>query len=142
MIRRLLIRLHLPVRTKQTATSDRAAGDVGPIIRAAEEWARWERQAIEDFARQNPDKVFREGSNWITNASGRDLIMCPSCWNGGGGTLGRVRLKGSDELFYLCDECEELWPVEQFDWDNYTVGLMTSQAREARGLRGDDYEAC
>jgi len=99
-------------------------------------------RAIEDWARENPGKVFREGGNWITRASGVAEIMCPCCWNGGGGTLRRVRLKGSDELFYLCDECDALWPVAQFEWDNNTAGLMDrSQALEARGLRGDDYES-
>jgi hypothetical protein len=100
-----------------------------------------ERRAIEDWAKANPAKVFREGGNWMVRGSGLPEIMCPRCWNGGGGTLDRVRLKGSDELFYLCDECDALWPVEQFEWDNYRAGLMDrSQALEARGLRGDEYE--
>ena len=51
--------------------------------------------------------------------------------------------QGADELFYLCDECDALWLVEQFEWDNYTAGPMDrSQALEARGLRRHDYEPC
>jgi hypothetical protein len=53
------------------------------------------------------------------------------------GSLGCVRLEESDELFYLCDECDALWPVEQFERDNYTAGLMDrSEAIEgARAAR-------
>ena len=48
-------------------------------------------------------------------------------------------MKGSDDVFYLCDECDALWPAEQFDWDNYTVGLTDrASALEARGLSADD----
>jgi hypothetical protein len=115
--------------------SDDAAGE------KIEDLARAERRAIEELARAKPDQVHREGGNWITTASGVARIMCPRCWNGGGGALGRVRLKGSDELFYLCDECDALWPVEQFEWDNYTAGFKDrSQALEARGLEPTDYE--
>ena len=95
---------------------------------------------IFDLARAKPDRVYREGGNWMwlgPDAVAR--IMCPRCWNGGGGTLGSIRMKGSDACYYLCDECDALWPVEQFDWDNYTVGLLDrSNALEERGLRGDE----
>ena len=98
--------------------------------------------AILELARMNPDRVYREGGNWMWLApDGIARIMCPDCWNGGGGTLWPIRMTGSDDIFYVCDECDALWPVEQFDWDNHTAGLLDrSTALRERGLRGDDYE--
>jgi hypothetical protein len=50
-------------------------------------------------------------------------------------------MKGSDDVWYLCDECDSLWPVEQFDWDNSEVaGTNRSLALRERGLRETDYE--
>ena len=56
---RLLTRLRVVPTLSRAAASDRAAGDVGPIIRTDDEWAqaRAERRAIEDWARANPDTV-------------------------------------------------------------------------------------
>ena len=99
-------------------------------------------RTIYDAARADREHVYREGGNWIwLGPDGVARIMCPRCWNGGGGTLAPIRMKGSDEVYYLCDECDALWLVEQFDWDNYTGRLRDrSTALAERGLRGDDYE--
>jgi hypothetical protein len=94
-----------------------------------------------DLARAEPDRLYREGGNWMwVGPEGVSRIVCPRCSPGGGGTLSRIRMKGSDDLFYLCDECDALWPVEQFDWHNYTVGLVNLSRFEARGLFPDDWE--
>jgi hypothetical protein len=101
-----------------------------------------DRDAILELAREKPDRVYQEGGNWMhLGPDGVARIMCPRCWNGGGGTLHPIRIKRSDDLFYLCDECEAVWPVEQFDWDNYTVGLLDrSTTLRERGLLETDYE--
>jgi hypothetical protein len=98
--------------------------------------------AILELARRDPDHVYREGGNWMwLGPDGAARIMCPSCWNGGGGTLWPIRMKGSEDVWYLCDECDSLWPVEQFDWDNDEVGWNNrSVALRARGLSETDYE--
>jgi hypothetical protein len=88
---------------------------------------------IFDLARAKPDRVYWDGGNWMWTGQGDVArIICPRCWNGGGGTLRPIRIEGADDVFYLCNECEGLWPIEQFDWDNYTVGLLQFD---------DDYDA-
>src|SRR4051812_5644508 len=96
---------------------------------------------IAEFARAS-DRVYKEDRNWMwVGPDGVARIMCPSCWNGGGGTLWLIRMKGSDEVWYLCDECDSLWPVEQFDWDNDEVGCINrTVALRERGLLETDYE--
>jgi hypothetical protein len=98
---------------------------------------------IFDLARAKPDRVYRDGINWMWLGRGDVArIICPRCWNGGGGTLGPIRIKGSDDLFYLCDECDATWPAEQFDWDDYIIGMRDRESMlHERALRDDDYEA-
>jgi hypothetical protein len=94
-----------------------------------------------DLARAEPDRVYREGTNWMwVGPDNVARIMCPRCWNGGGGYLATIRLKGSADAFYWCFECDALWPVEQFDWGHYTVALLDlGTTLDARGLRFDDF---
>ena len=67
--------------------------------------------------------------------------MCPRCWNGGGGTLWQIRMKGSDDVFYVGDECDSLLPLNQFNWDNEEVGLLNlGVVLRERGLLEADYE--
>ena len=96
-----------------------------------------------NYARANPDRYYREGGKWMwLDGGGVAQIVCPRCCDGGGGTLRLIRIEGSDDVFYTCDECEALWHVEQFDWDNYTVGLrdLGTTLRE-RGLGETNYDA-
>jgi hypothetical protein len=96
---------------------------------------------IAAFARET-DRVYLDGGNWMCRRpDGVSQIMCPRCWNGGGGVLSPIRPKGSDEVFYLCDECDATWPVDQFDWRDCTVAFEDrSQALARRGLAGGDWE--
>jgi hypothetical protein len=51
-------------------------------------------------------------------------------------------MKGSPEIFYWCDECDSLWPVEQFDWKNAEAEAANrSVALRERGLNENDWEA-
>jgi hypothetical protein len=97
---------------------------------------------IAAYAREN-DQVLLDGANWIfVGPDGVSRIMCPGCWNGGGGTLAQIRMKGSPEIFYWCDECDSLWPVEQFDWKNAEAEASNrSVALRERGLNENDWEA-
>ena len=59
---------------------------------------------------------------------------------GGGGVLDRIQMRGSDDVFLLCCECEALWLEGDFRWDDYTHGLRDFQTVliDERGLRYDD----
>ena len=111
---------------------------LGRLLRRKTRPRARDRNGLEDIARfaQGSDRVYQDGGNWMwLGSDGIGRIMCPRCWNGGGGTLSRIRMKGVDQVFYLCDECDALWPIDQFDWHNCSRAFEDlSQALEARGL--------
>jgi diadenosine tetraphosphate (Ap4A) HIT family hydrolase len=87
------------------------------------------------------ERSYRSGGNWMwICADGVHRITCPECgFAGGGGVLYRIEMRGSDDVFLCCDECEALWEQEHFRWDDDDHGKRSlSSMMDERGLVWDD----
>ena len=75
--------------------------------------------ALRKQAREEPDRVYRDGQNWVwVDPDGIHRLICPCCYDGGGAHLTRFQIPGSDDVFYWCNECNASWPVTGFCWDD------------------------